>query len=83
MAASPQWKVYNSAGEYVAACKHVADAAALVALYGDGATIRGGHSRSLTFWHEGAEHQPAGESYDHVADVVAARVEAFREAHRH
>jgi hypothetical protein len=73
MAGSPTWKVYNATGEYIAACKHVEDAAALCALNGDGTTIRSGHAKSWTVWTEGAESQPAGESYDHVAELAAFR----------
>lgn len=68
---SPAWKVKNPAGEYVAALKHVEDAAALVAIYGDGATINYQHGKAL--WTEGAEDQPAAESYDHVAELCIAR----------
>lgn len=71
MAGSPQLKVYSPSGEYVASCKHAEDAAALVSLYGDGATIRVGHRR--TVWTEGAELQSAAESYDYVALVVGSR----------
>lgn len=74
MAKTPEWKVHNPSGDYVAACKHLEDAACLVALYGNGATIRNpwtGHSKAL--WREGAEAFPAGESYDRVAMVVDAR----------
>lgn len=70
MASAPRWKVYNPQGEYVAACKHVEDAACLVAFYGDGATIRDGHGIRGIVWHEGKEGQPAAESYDHVAEHV-------------
>lgn len=72
MAASPNWKVYNPSGEYVAACKHAEDAAALVALYGDGAKIK--HRHGETVWHEGEEQQRAAESYDHVMLVCLERV---------
>ena len=71
MAATPQWKVYSPQGEYVAACKHLEDAAALVALYGSGASISEGHGKKL--WTEGQEDQPAGESYDHVRETVLSR----------
>ena len=71
MAASPDFKVYHR-NEYRAACKYVEDAAALVAVLGDGAQIRYGHR--FPMWTEGAETQSAGESYDHVAEVVHARV---------
>lgn len=76
MGKAPEWKVYNPSGEYVAACKHVEDAACLVALYGNGATIRNpwtGHTKPL--WREGVEEFSAGESYDRVCIVVNARYE--------
>ena len=71
MAASPEYKVYNTAGEYIAACKYGEDAAALVALQGDGAKIKWDHS--VVLWTEGAEDQPAGESYDHVRETMHER----------
>lgn len=71
MAGSPVWKVYRGT-EYVAACKYPEDAAALVAVLGDGSTIKHSHGKSL--WLEGAETQPAGESYDHVAETVRRRL---------
>jgi hypothetical protein len=75
MAGSPKLKVYNPSGDYVAACKHGEDAAAIVAGSGDGATIRLGHSRVV--WREGAESFVAGESYDGVANLIAERIEAI------
>ena len=74
MAAAPRLKVYNPGGVYVAACKHIEDSAALVALYGDGATIRNGHRATDIVWAEGREEQPAAESYSFVADIVLARL---------
>ena len=71
MAATPQYKIYSPSGEYVAACKHPSDAGAIVNLYGDGATIRLGHKRIV--WTEGQEAQPAGNSYDFVADTIWER----------
>jgi hypothetical protein len=73
MAGTPRWKLYNPQGGYVAACKHLEDAACLVALYGTGATIRDGHSKADVVWTEGAEAFPAGESYDRVAQVAEDR----------
>lgn len=72
MAASPDWKVYDSHGTYQAACKEVEAAAALVGFYGAGATIRWGHR--LVVWTEGSEEQPASESYDEVALLAGERV---------
>jgi len=73
MAASPGLKVYDAENEYRAACHYAEDAAALVALLGDGATIRDGHSRRFVLWSEGNEEQPAAESYDYVAETVGRR----------
>jgi len=73
MAASPRWKVFNPQGEYVASCKHVEDAAAIVSSYGEGATIRDGYTTRSIMWTEGKEKQPAGESYDFVHAVVTGR----------
>lgn len=72
MAASPKWKVYAPNGEYRASCKYIEDAACLVAIFGEGATINHGHGKAL--WREGSEDQSAGESYDHVAEVVLKRL---------
>lgn len=73
MASAPKLKGYNPQGEYVAACKHAEDAAAIVAAYGSGATIRWNHRRIL--WEEGKETAgKAGDSYDIVASVVNERM---------
>lgn len=71
MASAPPWKVYTADGEYVAACKDIEDAAALVAFRGLGAQIRYEHRHIV--WREGFEQQPAAESYDFVATLTNAR----------
>lgn len=76
MAISPQFKIYNGK-EYVAACKYAEDAAALVAVLGEGASIRYGHS--LVVWREGQEFESAGESYDGAAETMFARIKAASE----
>lgn len=81
MAKSPQWKVYDSAGNYQASCKEIEAAAALVSFYANDysdspnerATIRHGHSRIV--WTEGVDGT-AADSYDNVAEVVYGRVYA-------
>lgn len=78
MAASPEWKVFGPSGDYRAACKHIEDAAALVAFLGSGASIRFSHQKRHAVWTEGAESQSASESYDFVAAVATER----RQAHR-
>jgi hypothetical protein len=77
MAASPIWKVYSATGEYLAACKYVEDAAAVVAAHGEGTQIRLGHASRAAVWTEGKEEQPAGESYDGVVATVLKRVETL------
>ncbi len=73
MAKSPQWKVYDSDGVYQGAVKEPVAAAALVSLYGDGAEVRDGHSKSRVVWTEGWEDIPAGESYDRVSWIMCLR----------
>lgn len=73
MAATHDWKVCNSDGEYVASFKHPSDAAAFVAILGEGATIRNKHARSTVIWKEGTDGS-AGESYDLVAERCFAKV---------
>lgn len=72
MAASPRWKVYGANGEYRASCKYPEDAGAIVALLGDGATIRDGHRSSKAVWTEGVDGT-AGDSYDDVAAAAYQR----------
>lgn len=71
------WRVYDPQGQYVAVLKHAEDAAALVALHGDSATIRLGAKTIL--WTEGAEAHPAGESFDRVASTVHERADRAAE----
>ena len=71
--ATPHLKVYTADGEYVAAVRDAEDAAAIIGIRGDGATIRYDHKWIL--WTEGLEAQPAGDSYDYVAEVVAERLD--------
>ncbi len=73
MAGTPKYKIYNSRGEYVAACKYIEESAMLAAGLGDGTTIRAGHEKRHIVWTEGSESQSASESYDHVSEVVSAR----------
>lgn len=72
MAATPLFKVYDAHKVYQAASKEIEAAAVLMGLYGEGATIRYGHGQVV--WTEGAETQPATESYDFVAELVYKRI---------
>lgn len=76
MAQTPRFKVYTAQGEYVAACKYAEDAAAVVAAYGDGTTIRFGH-RTVVFT-QGSDDADAGDSYDDVAALVNVRAMGLR-----
>jgi len=81
MAGAPQFKVYKAGGEYMAACKEPEAAAAIVSLYGTGATIRDGHKKSDTVWTEGEAYDgSAGDSYDLVAETVWRIIEERRQA---
>ena len=71
MAASPRWKVYSDDGVYLAACKYILDAAAILGAHGiPGYTIRD-HHRYIV-WTDG-EDGVAGDSFDDVVDVVSKR----------
>lgn len=71
------WKVYTATPrEYVASTKNPEEAAILVAALGTGTQIKFEHHTPV--WTEGEEEQPAGDSYDHVAEVCNARVNAQR-----
>jgi len=73
MAGTPSIKVFDSAGKYQASCHEIEAAACLMGLYGDGATIRFGHSVADIVWTEGLEGQSAMDSYDHVCEVAETR----------
>jgi hypothetical protein len=64
--------VVNARGLFMGATVHAEDAAALVALLGDGATVRCNVDSIL--WSEGSEAFPAGESYDAAAEVMLKRL---------
>ena len=74
MAASPQYKVFTADGTYVAAIKHLEDAAAFVSIQGEGSTVRNGHAKKNTLWTEGLDGN-AGESYDEAAAVMRAVID--------
>lgn len=76
MAGSPQFKVYDPSGAYIAACKQPQDAAALASINGAGSKVKLGHSSVL--WHEGAEEIPASESYDRAGAIIRARATEVR-----
>lgn len=71
MSGTPAWKIYDADGKYEAACKHGEVAACIVALLGDGATIR--HDHKLIVWREGSEEISAAESYDQVCETISVR----------
>ena len=76
MAQAPKYKVYDRFGGYVAAVKEIEAGAALMALYGDGSTIRLGHTKRNTLWTEGEDGQ-ACESWDAVAKLAFERHRAI------
>jgi hypothetical protein len=74
MARSPIFKVYSAEGEYLASAKYAEDAAAVVGLRGEGATIRRGHTTGNTVWTEGVDGL-ASESFDACAELVYNRID--------
>ena len=76
MGSSPGFKIYTADREYIGAVKYASDAAALVALYGEGATVRDGHRLKDAVWTEGKEADLAGNSYDAAAATIYERRES-------
>jgi hypothetical protein len=66
-----RYKVYDHQGEHIASCKHPVEAAVLVGVQPDGATVRAEHN--LVVWIEGSEGWGAGDSYDQTADIILQR----------
>ena len=73
----PSWKVFSPAGKYVGATHLAADAGALCAAYGEGATIRWGHKKKQIVWTDGVDGY-AGDSYDMVDEVCNAKLDNLR-----
>jgi hypothetical protein len=65
-----RWEVYF-AHNIRAACFYPEDAAAMVAVFGNGATIE---CAGITVWTEGKEKISAAESYDIVAETCYQRI---------
>ena len=76
MAAAPRFKIFNPQGKYIAACKHIEDAAMVVGSYGDGAQIRDGHAKKYAVWTQGIDGD-AAESVDEVASLANQRISDF------
>jgi len=71
----PALKVFDSNGKYQASVKDKAAAAALMAFYGAGASIRyNGHSKKNIVWTEGSEQECAHHSYDAVVETISDRI---------
>ena len=69
--AQSRWKVYSDEGEYLATCKYILDAAAILGAHGiPGYTIRD-HDHYVV-WTDG-DDGVAGDSFDNVAEVVRLR----------
>jgi len=66
-----KWSVASKSGDVVAKCYTIEDAAAIVAMRGEGTKILFGRK---VLWVEGAEEKVAGESYDFVADTCYNRL---------
>lgn len=69
--ATPRIKIFDAEGQYQASTHDYAAAGALMGLYGEGATVRLGHSKADIIWTEG-ENGSAYECYELIADAIAA-----------
>ena len=67
-----RFHVFNVDCAPIAVCMHAEDAAAMVALLGDGACIADPNGSIL--WYEGSEEIPAVESYDRVREIMHGRM---------
>ncbi len=76
---SPRIKIFDAHGQYQASTHDHAAAGALMGLYGEGATVRLGHSKRDIIWTEG-EDGDAYECYDLIADAIAAHDQKVDEA---
>ena len=66
---SPQIKIFDASGLYQASTHDYCAAAALMGLYGEGATVRLGHSKKETVWTEGMDGS-AADCYELIADAI-------------
>ena len=76
MASSPALKIYTAEGEYVGSAKDVIGASVMVQVYGEGSTIRLGHSKKAIAWTQGADGD-ATESYDGTGITMCQRFPQF------
>ena len=68
---TPRIKIFDAAGKYQASTHDYAAAGALMGLYGDGATVRLGHSKKEIIWTEGQDGE-AYTCYELIADAIQA-----------
>jgi len=66
-----RYHVNDAEGHLLAGVNKASDGAMFVDAYGPGTTIR--KPSGIVLWTEGQETQQAGQSYDHVSDVVHGR----------
>lgn len=85
MAGSPDFKVYTSGGEYVAACKYASDAARLCS---PGMSVRHGHQKRWTIFVEpdydanGGKEWAASFSWDAAAEIMHQNVDRLLNGQR-
>lgn len=76
---TPRIKVFDASGQYQASTHDYAAAACLMGLYGDGATVRLGHSKGDVIWTEGADGSVA-DNFDLLGEVIQAHDERVNAA---
>ena len=74
---APQWKIFDAQGLYMGSLHDPTDAAAVIANYADGSTVRYGRDIEDTVWTEGADGE-AGDSFDGTVDLMFFRLDEIR-----
>lgn len=80
MAAVPQYKVFNNLKAYIASCKEIQDAAYLAQSYGEGASVRRGHSQKDIVLLIDSDHD--SKSIDELTEDAIAGEERLEEKWR-
>ncbi len=74
---APQWKIFDAQGLYMGSLHDPTDAAAVIANYADGSTVRYGRDAADTVWTEGRDGE-AGDSFDGTVDLMFLRLDEIR-----
>lgn len=80
MAGTPRYKVFTDRQKYIASCKEIQDAAYLAQSYGEGASVRLGHSKKDIVLLIDSDHD--AKSIDELTEDAIAGEEQLKEEWR-